>query len=214
MLMTASHWARAAPCHGPQVMRGGSWTRTKMTDVFPRWCRDTRPSSVGGLAAAVVVLLLVPACSGYRNRCVSRPLDLLPRSTEEEILLPLRDHRDHLYGWDYVDGSDCDLEHSNRRVVINDASLTFQTLIGGEWHTTWATELDNIDSICRFRWHTLNPADALDGMEIKLRHRRRGVGKMVNLQSVRAQCGEDLLDEAEAFLRQHTVRSLKGKEAS
>ena len=160
--------------------------------------------------------LYVCSCASYRGSCVSRPVDELAARVHgrQQIVLPLRSHRDWLYDWDYVDGSDCDLTFMTRRLVADESHLRAQELREGEWVDEWAIGMVEVASICRFRWHTLNPADALDGMELQLNHRHRGVGRLINLQAVAGKCAETLLDQLEFRLRDQGSRSLSTNGAS
>jgi len=164
------------------------------------------------LLLASLASLCLGNCATYRGSCVSRPADRLDARPHgaQQIVLPLREHRDWLYDWDYVDGSNCDLKFTTRRLVADNSDLRAQALRQDEWIDEWIVSLSEVASICRFRWHTLNPPDALDGMELRLQHRHRGVGKVINLQAVAGVCAETLLDQLESRLREHGSTSLCG----
>ena len=111
------------------------------------------------LLLASLASLCLGNCATYRGSCVSKPIDQLNARPHglQQIVLPLREHRDWLYGWDYVDGSNCDLKFTTRRLVADDSHLRAQALRQNEWVDEWVVSFTEVASIWRFRWHWASP---------------------------------------------------------
>ncbi len=162
------------------------------------------------LCGAALVLTASGCLLSKSPECVSRAVEpaAQARAVDEILLIPLASQRDRLHDWDYVDGSDCDLAVSQRRLRVDAYSIRMQVRRQESWADSWSMPLSNVKSVCRFHWHELNPPEVLDGMELKLKGWVPGVGDTFNLQAIKASCAIELLDALEGRVRNQGAVSL------
>jgi hypothetical protein len=172
--------------------------------------------TVALLCGAVMLLLAGGCLISKRQECISRavePVDAA-RPVDEIILIPMTTQRDRLHDWDYVDGADCEVATSQRRLRVDAYSMRMQARRDDSWADGWSMPLANVISLCRFHWHELNPPEVLDGLDLKLQGWVPGVGDKLNLQAIKASCAIRLLDALEGRLRQQGTTSLPAPQES